>query len=233
VAEATKLRSRYSQCPWQQGRDRSDPHTLLYGKAARSLGIQLGYDKEYRKEFPELSEKAIIIMSTEKAQDVIDKFFDQIPGAYEFIQGTIDNVANDKFTETLLGNRRWFWDIMDLDHKEQHLEVQYKRGRDLCWCSTCKLSRSGERAAVNHIIQGSAADIVRRAMIRCSQDPELKALGVRMLLQVHDELVFEVPNENVEEALPKIQYWMEHPGLNLRVPLRAAPGTGQNWSTAK
>lgn len=86
---------------------------------------------------------------------------------------------------------------------------------------------------MNLKIQGSAADIVRRAMIKCDQDQDLKRLGVRMLLQVHDELVFEIPDENVEEALPIIQHWMEHPGINLRVPLRAPPGTGRNWAEAK
>ena len=166
-------------------------------------------------------------------REVIDDFFDQIPEAYDFIQGTLEELADTKFTETVLGNRRWFWDVMDYDLKEQHLAEARARHRDLCWCNACKLSREGERAAVNLRIQGSAADIVRRAMIKCDQDPELKRLGVRMLLQVHDELLFEIPDENLEEALPIIQYWMEHPGINLRVPLRAPPGTGRNWSQAK
>jgi DNA polymerase I-like protein with 3'-5' exonuclease and polymerase domains len=127
---------------------------LIYGKAARRLGIDLGYDAEYREQYPELAERAIQSMSTEKAQKVIDTFFEQIPGVYDFIQGTLRRVADTKYTETFLGNRRWFWDIMDWDHQETHRAGARKQHRDLCWCSTCKLSRDGERAAVNHIIQG-------------------------------------------------------------------------------
>jgi DNA polymerase-1 len=86
---------------------------------------------------------------------------------------------------------------------------------------------------VNTIIQGTAADIVMCAMIKCYYDKRLRELGVKMLLQIHDEIVFECPAENTEEACRIIQENMENPGIKLRVPLKAAPGVGDNWVEAK
>lgn len=206
---------------------------LAYGKAARALGIDLGYPNEVRESYPEWSDAAVMRESTKMAQEKIDEFFEQIPGAYDFIQGTLRRVSDDKYTEGFLGRRRWFFDIMEWHDQELHREAARAKRRKLCWCQVCKLSRDGDRAAINHIIQGTAADIVMLAMIRCHQDPLLRKLGVKMLLQVHDELVFEVPKESTQEALPIIQHLMENPGLSLEVPLRAAPGVGQNWDEAK
>jgi DNA polymerase-1 len=91
-----------------------------------------------------------------------------------------------------------------------------------------------ERQSVNSRIQGSAADVARRAMISCEFDSTLANLGVQMLLQIHDELIFEVPEENVEEALPIIKHKMEHPlGFELSVPLDCDGGSGHSWASAK
>jgi len=171
--------------------------------------------------------------STLMAQDKIKEFFAGIPEAETFITDMTQQLARNKFVATILGRRRWFYDTMSLDDSEEHLERARAKRRKLCWCPKCKLSRDGERAGRNHKIQGTAADIVMIAMVRCSQDPELRRLGVHLLLQIHDELVFEAPDENVEEACPIIRYHMEHPGLPLRVPLRAPPGVGDNWDAAK
>jgi DNA polymerase-1 len=206
---------------------------LIYGKAARSLGVQLGYEAEYRQSHPEWPDRQVSKVATEKAQGVINDFFEGLPEVEDFIYGTHREVADTKYTETLLGRRRWFWDIVDWDEHIEHLEAAKRKHRKLCWCGVCKLSRDGERAAVNHRIQGSAADVTMLGMIKCDQDARLRELGAKMLLQVHDELVFEIPDENVEEAAGIIQYHMEHPGLDLRVPLRAPPGIGDNWEEAK
>lgn len=206
---------------------------LIYGKAARSLGVQLGYEAGFRTQYPHLADRAISKMSTDRAQEVIDDFFSGLPEVQDFIHNTQRTVADTKYTETVLGRRRWFWDIMDWDDQVAHRLAAEKKHRRLCWCAQCKLSRDGDRAAVNHRIQGTAADITMLAMIKCHQDERLRELGVHMLLQVHDEVVFEVPDAHIEEASKIIQYHMEHPGLDLKVPLRAPPGTGQNWQEAK
>jgi DNA polymerase-1 len=92
-----------------------------------------------------------------------------------------------------------------------------------------------ERAAINAPIQGSAADIIRRAMVRMEPALEAERLGAAMLLQVHDELVFEVPASEVEASLPVIRRVMETadaPGYKLSVPLRVDARAATNWDEA-
>jgi len=93
----------------------------------------------------------------------------------------------------------------------------------------------GERAAINAPIQGSAADVVRRAMIRMPDALTDNGLKAKMLLQVHDELVFEVPEEEVEKSIPVIRKIMEAAALPAReidVPLTVDCGVGDNWDEA-
>ena len=98
------------------------------------------------------------------------------------------------------------------------------------------IRQGAERAAINAPIQGTSADIIKRAMARMG--PALADAGlnnVRMLLQVHDELVFELPEQDVEAASPVIRQVMEHaaaPLVNISVPLVVDVGTGRNWGQA-
>jgi DNA polymerase I len=92
-----------------------------------------------------------------------------------------------------------------------------------------------ERAAINAPIQGSAADIIRRAMVRMEYALAEAGLSARMLLQVHDELVFEAAEEEVERALPVIQDVMENaamPAVSLAVPLKVDARAARNWDEA-
>jgi len=219
---------RDSQCPQQCG-----INTMNYGKAANSIARELGFVDEFRDEHPDWNEWKVKGAAKQKAQDLIDRYFAGIPGAADFIFGTYRKVADTKYVESYLGRRRWLPDVMDWEDQEYHRWEARKEGRDLCWCSECKTSRDADRQSVNTIIQGSAADVIMMAMIRCNNDPRLKDMGVKMLLQVHDELMFEIPEEHIEDAAPIIQYHMEHPGLDLRVPLKAEPGIGDNWVEAK
>jgi len=206
---------------------------MNYGKAANSIARELGFVDEFRDEHPDWNEWKVKGAAKQKAQDLIDRYFAGIPGAADFIFGTYRKVADTKYVESYLGRRRWLPDVMDWEDQEYHRWEARKEGRDLCWCSECKTSRDADRQSVNTIIQGSAADVIMMAMIRCDNDPRLKDMGVKMLLQVHDELMFEIPEEHIEDAAPIIQYHMEHPGLDLRVPLKAEPGIGDNWVEAK
>ena len=91
------------------------------------------------------------------------------------------------------------------------------------------------RQAINAPIQGSAADIIRRAMTRMDDALAANRLGARMLLQVHDELVFEVPDAEVEKTLPIIEKVMveaPHPAVQLRVPLAVEARAADNWDEA-
>ncbi len=92
-----------------------------------------------------------------------------------------------------------------------------------------------ERAAINATLQGTAADIIRRAMIRMEPALVQKKLAAQMLLQVHDELVFEVPAPEVEKTLPVVCKVMEEaplPALSLSVPLRVEAHAADNWDDA-
>lgn len=225
------LNRRYSQDPQQCGID-----PLNYGKAANSLARELGFFDRIAKEHSDWDDWTIRRAAKAEAQALIDIYFKRIPGAAKFIRGTYRIVADTKYVETFLGRRRWLRQIMDWDEKKLHMQEELERShgkRDLCWCNDCKSSRDGERRSVNTIIQGTAADIVMCAMIKCHFDRRLRELGVKMLLQIHDEIVFECPEENVDEACPIIQYNMENPGIKLRVPLKAEPGVGDNWVAAK
>jgi DNA polymerase-1 len=92
-----------------------------------------------------------------------------------------------------------------------------------------------ERAAINARLQGTAADIIRRAMVRMDATLEKEKLSARMLLQVHDELVFEAPEEEIEKTLPVVKKVMEEapmPALSLSVPLRVDARAANNWDDA-
>jgi DNA polymerase-1 len=90
----------------------------------------------------------------------------------------------------------------------------------------------GERAATNAPIQGTAADLIKIAMLRIQQDLDGRTDGTKMLLQVHDELLFEVPADNVEEVRALVRDRMEN-AAQLDVPLRVESGVGGSWLEAK
>ncbi|HLM67103.1 MAG TPA: DNA polymerase, partial [Longimicrobium sp.] len=90
----------------------------------------------------------------------------------------------------------------------------------------------GERAATNAPIQGSSADLIKIAMIRIHRELREQGAGARMLLQVHDELLFEVPQSGADALLTRVRAHMEN-AMQLDVPLRVESGTGTNWLETK
>jgi DNA polymerase-1 len=117
----------------------------------------------------------------------------------------------------------------------QTLTGRFRRAGDIAAMSKRDASQT-ERTLINAIIQGSAADIAKAAMLKCFYDPVLEACGARMLLQVHDELIFEVDDEpeKIKLAKERVKMHMEDPfGQPLLVPLPAEIGEGYTWATAK
>ncbi len=154
-------------------------------------------------------------ITPEEAQEMIDRYFERFPGIRAYIGDTLTHAKESGFTTTLFGRKTHF---PRLDSKIQH-------------------ERQGaERAAINAPIQGTAADIIKRAMARIGPALAAEGLGeVRMLMQVHDELVFEVPEGDVEAASAVIRRVMEgaaEPAVELNVPLGVEIGTGPNWGAA-
>ena len=151
----------------------------------------------------------------DEAQDMIDTYFQRFPGIQRYIHETLDTVRTRGYSETLFGRKTWFPRIKSSNQAER---------------------QGSERAAINAPIQGTSADIIKRAMARML--PALRDEGltdVRMLLQVHDELVFELPEGDVEKASPVIERVMAEaalPAVTLDVPLAIDIGTGQSWDAA-
>ena len=154
-------------------------------------------------------------VTSDEAQAMIDRYFERFPGIQRYIVATLEDVRERGHSLTLFGRKTWFPRISSRNPNE----------------------RSGsERAAINAPIQGTSADIIKRAMARMMPALELAGLGhVRMLLQVHDELVFELPAGDVEAASPVIRRTMADaalPAVTLSVPLGIDIGTGHSWGAA-
>jgi DNA polymerase-1 len=154
-------------------------------------------------------------VTADEAQGMIDRYFDRFPGIRDYIHATTQLVRERGFATTLFGRKTHFPRIRS--------KVQHER-------------QGAERAAINAPIQGTSADIIKRAMAR--MEPALAAAGLagtRMLLQVHDELVFELPEGEVEAAKPVIERVMAQaaePAVALSVPLAVEIGVGASWGAA-
>ena len=149
-------------------------------------------------------------LSRTESKELIDTYYATYPNLRNYIQKQIHFAQENGYVETVLGRRRYLPDI--------HSRNQVVRG-------------AAERNAVNAPIQGSAADIIKIAMIRIDDELMRRQLQTRMLLQVHDELVFDVPKTELEIVKPLIKEAMEN-AFSLAVPLVADLGVGDNWLDA-
>ena len=150
----------------------------------------------------------------EEAGAYIRKYFERFPGIRDYIEETKAFAKKSGYVETLFGRKCHYPDIS---------------------ASNAPIRAFNERAAVNARLQGTAADIIRRAMIRMDAALAKKKLSAQMLLQVHDELVFEVPEGEVEKTLPVITAVMVDapmPALSLTVPLQVEAKAADNWDAA-
>jgi DNA polymerase-1 len=154
-------------------------------------------------------------VTSEEAQAMIDTYFQRFPGIQRYIHDTLESVREKGYSETLFGRKCWFPRIGSKNQAER---------------------QGSERAAINAPIQGTCADIIKRAMVRMV--PALEEAGlsrVRMLLQVHDELVFELPEGDVDAARAVIERVMSEaalPAVALSVPLGVEIGVGASWGAA-
>jgi DNA polymerase-1 len=147
-----------------------------------------------------------------EAANVIDAYFREYPAIREFMDRTVNEAREAGYVETISGRRRYF---PDLNSGNQNL-----RG-------------NAERSAINTPIQGTAADMIKLAMIRIADLLREKPYQTKMLLQVHDELVFDLALDEQEELVPKILTIMKTAlPLPHGVPIEVAAGTGPNWLAA-
>lgn len=144
------------------------------------------------------------------AKTYIEHYFQRYKGVKRFIEETIDHTGKTGYTKTLLGRRRWLPQIRSSNRSAREL---------------------AERTAVNTPLQGSAADLIKLGMIEIFQRLQETGLKTKMLLQVHDELVFECPPEETKRVTDLVRSVME--GIyRLEVPLRVNINTGKNWTEA-
>ncbi|OCC16074.1 DNA polymerase I [Dissulfuribacter thermophilus] len=146
-----------------------------------------------------------------KAKTFIQKYFEKYPGVKQYMDKAIETARKQGFVTTILDRRRF---IPEINSPLKHVR------------------EFAERTAINTPIQGSAADIIKLAMIRAHEFIEKRQLRARLILQVHDELVFEVPEDEIEILKEEVKKIMEG-AVKLDVPLIANIGIGKNWAEAK
>lgn len=175
----------------------------------RSRAKAVNFGIVYGQQAYGLSQSLHISMA--EARDMIDRYYEAYPGVRMFLDNVVARAKQTGYAETMYGRRRH---IPELKAKNPQL-----RG-------------FGERTAMNHPMQGTAADIIKIAMARVSRRLEEEGFAAHMILQVHDELDFECPVDEVERLTAMVRDVMEHV-VDLRVPLIAEASTGITWADAK
>lgn len=145
-----------------------------------------------------------------QAAKYMDTYFERYPGVRNYMDNTREQAKKDGYVETIFGRRLYLPEI----NSSNGLRRQY-----------------AERTAINAPMQGSAADIIKRAMIAIHDWLLQAGTGIRMIMQVHDELVFEVPDDQLDLAKSEIEQFMIQ-AAELAVPLEVGIGVGENWEQA-
>ena len=149
-------------------------------------------------------------ISVGEARDLMEDYFTRVGGVKAYLDGVVEQARKSGYTETMLGRRRYLPDLTTTNRQRREM---------------------AERAALNSPIQGSAADVIKVAMINVAKAMEAEGLKSRMLLQVHDELVFEVaPGER--ERLTELAHREMAGAFSLAVPLEVSIGVGDSWESA-
>jgi DNA polymerase-1 len=150
-------------------------------------------------------------ISRTEGKEIIDNYFNKYPGIKDYMDLTIENTRKKGYSETLLGRRRYFPDILN---RNQNLRA------------------AAERGAINMPIQGTASDMMKIAMIKVYKSMKQEQVKSIMMLQVHDELVFEVPIGEVELMKKLVSVNMETALALGEIPIIVDIGTGKNWFEA-
>ncbi len=146
-----------------------------------------------------------------EAKDLIDSYFKQYQGLKKYMDEVVENARKNGFVTTLMGRRRY---LRDIDSRNAVIRSH------------------AERNAINTPIQGTAADMIKIAMINIHQEFLAQQFKSKMILQVHDELVFDAHKDELETIKPIIEEKMKNAIPNLKVPILVEMGTGQNWLEA-
>ena len=149
-------------------------------------------------------------VSPREAQAYIEDYFARHKGVQAYIDATLEFVREHGFVKTLLGRMRVIPEIHNRD---------------------TSVRQFGERTAINTPLQGTAADIIKMAMVNIHRNMKDKRMASHLIMQIHDELVFEVKEEELADMKELVKHEMEQV-IALAVPLRVSVGTGRNWAEA-
>ncbi len=149
-------------------------------------------------------------ISRAEAQEYLDTYFARYTGVRDYMNDIKNKAKEDKFVETIMGRRLYLNEINAANGLRR---------------------QAAERAAINAPLQGSAADIIKKAMLDIDELLLKEMSDVKMIMQVHDELVFECPQEIAKLAMEKVKNIMEKT-VDLKIPLIAEAATGLNWNEA-
>jgi DNA polymerase-1 len=200
-------------------RNKEDVHATT---AAKVFGVPLGkVSRDMRRKAKEVNFGIMygigpfglgtrLEIPQSEAKEIITKYFERFPKVKQYINDTIDMTRRKGFVQTLLGRRRY---LPDINSRNQNI-----RG-------------NAERQAINMPIQGTAADMIKLAMIRIDESIRRNQLQSSMIMQVHDELVFEIRKNEEEKMRKLVQEYMEN-AMELQVPVEVEIGVGANWLEA-
>jgi DNA polymerase-1 len=149
-------------------------------------------------------------ISVEEARMLMDEYFKEFGGVRDYLQSIVAQARIDGYTSTIMGRRRYLPDLVSDNRQRREM---------------------AERMALNAPIQGSAADVIKVAMLRVAASLAEAELSSRMLLQVHDELIFEVAPGELTDVTALVTVAMAG-AAELRVPLEVSTGTGRSWADA-
>jgi len=150
-------------------------------------------------------------LSREEAAAFINAYFEKYPGVKQYLESTKEEARQKGYVQTILGRRRA---IPEINHSNRQVR------------------EAAERMAINMPVQGTSADIIKVAMINLDREMAKRKLKSQMLLQVHDELIFEVPKAE-EKEMGKLAAELMSSAIELSVPLKVDIKTGPNWGEMK
>lgn len=177
-------------------------------RMAKTINFGLLYGMGAQKLAAELK------ISAPEAKDFMEKYFAKLGKLKDFYEKILEGARNDGYVTTMAGRRRWLPGI---------------------YSSNGQTVAMAQRQAINAVIQGSAADVIKLAMLAVNDDKELEEKEARILLQIHDELLLEAPAENAAAAAGRVKFLMENvrPGGRIfTIPLSVDAGVGANWGSA-
>ena len=183
------------------------PEKLTTGQ--RSVAKMVNYGLAYGMGASGLAER--LNVGVEEARDIMDSYFEVFEGVAEFLDQVVKQAHADGFTTTMFGRRRYLPELGSGNPRVRAI---------------------GERQALNAPIQGSAADIMKLAMIEVDKELAARSLGTKMILTVHDELVFELPEAEKGDAVQLVESAMTRV-CEMKVPLAVDTSVGATWADAK